>query len=104
MTNYIMARDLRKFINQLEQRGQLRRIKASVNPDLEIAEISNRILQAGGPGLLFENVKGSDFPVAINLMGTVERVCWAMNMETTQDLEKANKYLENIFQTEFFMA
>ncbi|WP_267384777.1 UbiD family decarboxylase [Cyanobacterium sp. uoEpiScrs1] len=93
-----MARDLRKFINQLEQRGQLRRIKASVNPDLEIAEISNRILQAGGPGLLFENVKGSDFPVAINLMGTVERVCWAMNMETPQDLENMGKKLAMLQQ------
>ncbi|XTZ09880.1 MAG: UbiD family decarboxylase, partial [cyanobacterium endosymbiont of Rhopalodia yunnanensis] len=80
-----MARDLREFINQLEQRGQLRRIKALVDPDLEITEISNRILQAGGPGLLFENVKGSNFPVAINLMGTIERICWAMNMEEPKD-------------------
>ena len=63
-----MARDLRAFIQLLEERGQLRRIKALVDPDLEIAEISNRMLQAGGPGLLFENVLGSSFPVAINLM------------------------------------
>jgi hypothetical protein len=67
-----MPRDLRGFIKQLEERGQLRRIKTLVDPDLEIAEIANRMLQQGGPGLLFENVKGSDYPVAVNLMGTVE--------------------------------
>ncbi|MCY7324381.1 MAG: UbiD family decarboxylase, partial [Phormidesmis sp. CAN_BIN36] len=80
-----MARDLRGFIKQLEQRGQLRRISAAVDSDLEIAEIANRMLQRGGPGLLFENVKGSPYPVAINLLGTVERVCWAMNMESPQE-------------------
>ena len=53
----------------LEEKGQLKRISALVDPDLEIAEISNRMLQKGGPGLLFENVKGSPFAVAVNLMG-----------------------------------
>ncbi|MGB3518625.1 MAG: menaquinone biosynthesis decarboxylase, partial [Elainellaceae cyanobacterium] len=72
-----MARDLRGFLNLIEERGQLRRIKALVDPDLEIAEISNRMLQCGGPALLFENVKGSPHPVAVNTMGTVERICWA---------------------------
>jgi 3-polyprenyl-4-hydroxybenzoate decarboxylase len=64
-----MARDLRGFIKLLEERGQLRRIPALVDPDLEIAEISNRMLQAGGPALLFENVKGASFPVAMKLDG-----------------------------------
>ncbi|GAB4386079.1 MAG: UbiD family decarboxylase [Elainellaceae cyanobacterium] len=82
-----MSRDLRRFLTQLEQRGQLRRIHALVDPDLEIAEIANRMLQQGGPALLFENVKGSPYPIAVNVMGTVERICWAMNMEQQQDLE-----------------
>ena len=93
-----MARDLRGFIKQLEQRGQLRRISASVDSDLEIAEIANRMLQRGGPGLLFENVKGSPYPVAINLLGTVERVCWAMNMESPQELETLGKKLALLYQ------
>ena len=93
-----MARDLRKFISVLEERGQLRRIKASVNPDLEVAEICNRMLQAGGPGLLFENVQGSPFPVAINLMGTVERICWAMNMSNPLELEDLGKKLAMLQQ------
>ncbi len=88
-----MARDLREFIKNLEDRGQLRRISAPVDPDLEIAEIANRLLQRGGPALLFENVKGASFPVAINLMGTLERVCWAMNMNQPQDLEDLGKKL-----------
>lgn len=88
-----MARDLRAFIQLLEERGQLRRIKALVAPDLEIAEIANRMLQAGGPALLFENVKGSSFPVAINLMGTVERICWAMGRQEPAELEKLGQKL-----------
>ena len=67
-------RDLRGFLQLLEQRGQLRRITAPVDPDLELAAIADRVLAAGGPALLFENVIGSPMPVAINLMGTQERV------------------------------
>jgi len=83
-----MTRNLRSFLDQLERRGQLRRIEALVDPDLEIAEISNRLLQSGGPALLFENVKGSNIPVVVNLLGTVERVCWAMDMENQSELEE----------------
>ncbi|KGF71474.1 hypothetical protein DO97_19400 [Neosynechococcus sphagnicola sy1] len=93
-----MARDLRGFLKLLEQRGQLRRISALVDPDLEIAEIANRMLQSGGPGLLFENVKGSPYPVAVNLMGTVERICWAMNMEQPQELEALGRKLSLLQQ------
>ncbi len=93
-----MARDLRGFIKILEQKGQLQRISALVDPELEIAEISNRMLQKGGPGLLFENVKGADFPVAVNLMGTVERICWAMNMQHPEELETLGKKLSMLQQ------
>lgn len=88
-----MARDLRGFLKLLEERGQLRRISALVDSDLEIAEIANRMLQRGGPGLLFENVKGSPYPVAVNLLGTEERVCWAMNMSKPAELEDLGKKL-----------
>ncbi|MCS6812706.1 MAG: UbiD family decarboxylase [Cyanobacteria bacterium] len=93
-----MARDLRSFIKLLEQRGQLRRVKALVDPNLEIAEIADRLLRSGGPGLLFENVKGSTYPVAVNLLGTVERVCWAMNMEHPDELEALGKKLALLYQ------
>jgi len=93
-----VARNLRQFLQLLETRGQLRRITAPVDPDLEIAEIANRLLQAGGPALLFENVKGADFPVAINVMGTVERICWALNREQPADLEALGEKLATLQQ------
>ncbi|MEB3292990.1 MAG: UbiD family decarboxylase [Synechococcales bacterium] len=93
-----MPRDLRGFIKQLEERGQLRRITALVDADLEIAEIAQRLLQCGGPGLLFENVKGSPYPVAVNLMGTVERITWAMNLERLEELEDLGRKLAILYQ------
>ncbi len=93
-----MARDLREFIRLLEQRGQLRRIQALVDPDLEMAEIANRMLQQGGPALLFETVKGSPYPVVINLMGTVERICWAMNRSRPEELEALGQKLSLLQQ------
>jgi 4-hydroxy-3-polyprenylbenzoate decarboxylase len=88
-----MPRDLRGFISQLEARGQLRRISAPVDPELEVAEIANRLLQCGGPALLFENVKGATMPLAVNLLGTVERTCWSMNMERPEELEDLGRKL-----------
>ena len=93
-----MAEDFREFLKVLEKRGQLRRIKTLVDSELEIAEISNRMLQCGGPGLLFENVKGAKYPVAVNIMGTVERICWAMNMEQPQELEDLGRKLAMLQQ------
>ena len=61
------TRDLRDFLKLLEERGQLRRITAPVDPDLELAAIADRVLAAGGPALLFENVIGSSMPVAVNI-------------------------------------
>mgnify|MGYP006274537183 FL=1 len=82
----------------LEQRGQLKRITAPVDSDLEVAEIANRLLLAGGPALLFENVKGASMPLAINVMGTVERVCWAMNMDHVAELETLGEKLALLYQ------
>jgi 4-hydroxy-3-polyprenylbenzoate decarboxylase len=86
-------RDLRDFLRLLEQRGQLRRINAPVDPDLELAAIADRVLGLGGPALLFENVIGSPMPVAVNLLGTVERVVWSMGMERPEELEALGEKL-----------
>jgi 4-hydroxy-3-polyprenylbenzoate decarboxylase len=93
-----MAGDFREFLDLLEQRGQLRRIKTLVDSDLEVAEIANRMLQCGGPGLIFENVKGAKYPVAVNIMGTVERICWAMNMTQPEELEDLGRKLAMLQQ------
>jgi 4-hydroxy-3-polyprenylbenzoate decarboxylase len=86
-------RDLRGFLSLLERRGRLRRISAPVNPDLELAAIADRVLSRGGPALLFENVIGSSMPVAINLLGTQERVLWSLGMERPEELEALGEKL-----------
>ncbi len=71
-------RDLRGFLALLERHGQLRRIREPVSSVLEITEIADRTVKAGGPALLFENVDAQSIPVAINLFGTRERTAWAL--------------------------
>lgn len=71
-------KDLRDFLDYLEQRGELKRITHPVDPHYEMTEISDRTLRAKGPALLFENPLGYDFPVLTNLFGTPERVAMGM--------------------------
>jgi 4-hydroxy-3-polyprenylbenzoate decarboxylase len=85
--------DLRDFIAQLEQRGQLKRISQEIDPNLEMTEICDRTLRSGGPALLFENVKGSDIPVLGNLFGTPERVALGMGKESVEALREVGKLL-----------
>ncbi|MAN51382.1 MULTISPECIES: 4-hydroxy-3-polyprenylbenzoate decarboxylase [unclassified Marinimicrobium] len=86
-------RDLRDFIHLLEQRGELKRITAEVDPYLEITEICDRTLRAGGPALLFENPKGYDIPLLGNLFGTPERVALGMGEESVEALQEVGKLL-----------
>jgi UbiD family decarboxylase len=65
---------LDQFVAALERAGELVRVRAEVDPVLELGEILVRTVAAGGPALLFERVKGSPFPVAGNLFGTAARV------------------------------
>ncbi|MEE2003180.1 4-hydroxy-3-polyprenylbenzoate decarboxylase [Alkalimonas sp. MEB108] len=86
-------KDLRDFIQQLEQRGQLQRVAVEVDPVLEMTEIADRTLRAGGPALLFENPKGSNIPVLANLFGTPERVALGMGQEEVSALREVGKLL-----------
>jgi len=72
---------LRDFVRFLESRGQLRRITREIDPVLEISEIAQRVMRAGGPALLFEKVKGSRFPALINTYATRERMSWALGVD-----------------------
>ena len=65
--------DLRSFNDQLRRDRDLVEISAPVDPNLEAAEIHRRVIAAGGPALLFTNVKGADFPLVTNLFGTARR-------------------------------
>ncbi|MBS6058918.1 MAG: UbiD family decarboxylase [Pantoea sp.] len=85
--------DLREFLTLLEQRGELKRITLEVDPVLEMTEIADRTLRAGGPALLFENPKGYDMPVLCNLFGTPKRVALGMGQEEVSALREVGKLL-----------
>ena len=80
------AADLREWIALLEREGELVRVTAEVDPDLEITEITDRVVKSGGPALLFENVKGSRLPLLINQFGTERRMCLAFGVERLDDV------------------
>ncbi|MCU7192469.1 menaquinone biosynthesis decarboxylase [Turicibacter sanguinis] len=81
-------KDIQHFMRFLEDRGELVRVKAEVDADLEITEITDRVSKNYGKALLFENVKGSDYPVLINSMGSEERMSWALGVEKLEDVER----------------
>jgi 4-hydroxy-3-polyprenylbenzoate decarboxylase len=72
--------DLAEFVRFLEARGELRRITREIDPVLEVSEIAQRVVHAGGPALLFERVKGSRFPLLINTYATRRRMSWALGV------------------------
>jgi len=92
--------DLRDFITQLEGMGELKRIATPVDPVLEMTEISDRVLRAGGPALLFEKPKGHTIPVLTNLFGTVRRVALGMGEEDPARLREIGKLLAYLKEPE----
>ena len=92
--------DLRDFIQQLEQRGELRRVREPVSPHLEMTALCDRVLRAGGPALLFENPTGHRMPVLGNLFGTPERVARAMGVESIAGLRPFGELLASLKEPE----
>jgi 4-hydroxy-3-polyprenylbenzoate decarboxylase len=86
-------KDLRDFITQLENRGELKRISVEIDPHLEMTEICDRLLKAGGPAILFEKPKGFGIPVLGNLFGTPHRVAMGMGQESVAALREVGKLL-----------
>ena len=93
-------RDLRDFVNRLEELGELKRVKAQVSPHLEMTEICDRTLRRGGPALLFENPTGSDIPVLANLFGTPHRVARGMGEDSVESLREIGKLLAYLKEPE----
>jgi 4-hydroxy-3-polyprenylbenzoate decarboxylase len=81
-----VLKDLRDWIALLEREGELVRVSAEVDPDLEITEIVDRTVKAGGPALLFEHPKNSEHPLLINQFGTERRMCLAFGVERLDDI------------------
>lgn len=81
-------KDLQDFIKTLEDKKMLKRIKAEVNSELEITEITDRVVKSDGPALLFEKVMGSPYPVLINAFGSFERMNLALEVEKLDDIAR----------------
>ena len=86
-------KDLRDFIAQLEQKGELKRVNVEVDPYLEVTEICDRTLKREGPAILFENPKGSEIPLLANLFGTPRRVAMGMGEDSVTALREIGKLL-----------
>jgi 4-hydroxy-3-polyprenylbenzoate decarboxylase len=93
-------RDLRDFIAGLERDGDLKRIGLEVDPKLEMTEICDRVLKAGGPALLFEKPKGHTMPVLGNLFGTPQRVARGMGRDSVGALRELGQLLAQLKEPE----
>jgi 4-hydroxy-3-polyprenylbenzoate decarboxylase len=89
-------RDLRDFIAGLERSGELHRVSAAVSPRLEMTALSDRILRAHGPALLFENPTGHTIPVLTNLFGTPQRVARGMGVNGVSELRDVGRMLASL--------
>ncbi|MGH9318150.1 MAG: menaquinone biosynthesis decarboxylase [Thermoanaerobaculia bacterium] len=81
-------RNLSSFLEALEKKGELLRVKQEVSPRLEIAEIADRAVKGRGPALLFENVAGSSMPVAINVLASRRRMLEALELSSYAEWDK----------------
>src|SRR2546421_7498427 len=87
--------DFRSWIALLEREGELVRVSAEVDPHLEMTEITDRTVKAGGPALLFEHPKGSEHPLLINQFGTERRMCLAFGEPS---LDAVGRKLEDVLE------
>src|SRR5919112_1335915 len=83
-----MFNDLKEFIAALDKQRELSRVAEPVSPDLEICAVTDRVSKSpgGGPALLFERPTGFDIPVALNLFGSMKRICMALGVSKLDDL------------------
>ncbi len=81
-------RNLSAFLEALEREGELVRVRAEVSPHLEISEIADRAVKGGGPALLFEKVRGSTMPVAINLFASRSRMRKALELSSFEEWDR----------------
>ncbi len=92
--------DLRDFLARLEAAGELRRVREPVSPRLEMTALSDRVLRAGGPALLFENPAGHRMPVLTNLFGTPARVARALGLSSLAEMRAFGEVLAQLKEPE----
>jgi 4-hydroxy-3-polyprenylbenzoate decarboxylase len=78
--------DLGHFLRVLTERGELIRVSTEVSSHLEVSEIADRLVKEGGPAVIFENVKGAKFPLAMNIFGTMERMRLALEADSFEEI------------------
>jgi 4-hydroxy-3-polyprenylbenzoate decarboxylase len=78
--------DLKDYLSALEAAGELHRVKAPVDPTLEISEIVTRTVRAKGPALLFERPTRGDMPLAINIFGSPRRMAMALGVDDVNEI------------------
>jgi 4-hydroxy-3-polyprenylbenzoate decarboxylase len=93
----VAYKDIREFIEVLDKKGLLKRVKTEVRAELEITEILDRVVKNNGPALLFENVLGSKIPVFANAFGTMERMCLALEVN---DLDEIGSRIQKLLSFE----
>jgi 4-hydroxy-3-polyprenylbenzoate decarboxylase len=91
----VAVSDLRSWIDLLRREGELAEVDAEVDPYLEITEIVDRTVKAGGPALFFKNVKGSEHPLLINQFGSERRMCLALGEPS---LDAVARRLEDVLE------
>ena len=87
---------LQEFVQVLEREGELKRIRHPVKPELEIAEIADRVMKSGGPALLFENVVGKNIPVLINAFGSAKRMALALGVKDIEEIARDIEHLTRL--------
>lgn len=92
--------DLRDFISKLKQSGELVEVSLPVSPHLEMTELCDRTLRAGGPALLFTNPTGHSMPVLGNLFGTPKRVALGMGASDVGELRRIGQLLSALKEPE----
>lgn len=92
--------DLRDFAGQLEKKGDLRRISETISTRLEMTELCQRLVECGGPAVIFERPAGFEIPALANLFGAPRRVALAMGVETTKELRAIGELLANLKEPE----
>lgn len=89
-------RSLGEFLDELESRGDLVRVRAEISQDLEITEVTQRVLRRDGPALLFENVRGATMPVATNVLGSARRIALALGASEVDEVARRVEQLVHL--------
>jgi UbiD family decarboxylase len=91
-----MHRNLRSYLELLARENDLVTVEAEVDPYLELAEIHRRVIERGGPALVFRRVKGSRYPVVTNMFGTARRIALAFGPKPEALVRRAVHVAESL--------